>query len=92
MRALSEEKFNHYAKILITPILYRGATLKAYLEPIRRSTMEHFCKNNQQLKAVNNFRKSASFQMFDRVLNTPLSSEKLLQECECMTNSPSLII
>ena len=88
----SEEKFNHYAKILITSILYRGTTLEAYLEPSRRSTMEHFCKNNQHVKAINNFRKSASSQMFGRILNTPLSSEKLLQECEYMTNSPSLII
>ena len=91
-RTPSEEKFNHYAKILITPILYRGTTLEAYLEPSRRSTMEHFCKNNQRLKAVYNFRKNASSQMFDRILNTLLSSEKLLQECEYMTNSPSLII
>ena len=91
-RTPSEEKFNHYAKILITPILYRGTTLEAYLEPSRRSTMEHFCKNNQRVKTVNNFGKSSSSQMFDRVLNTPLSSEKLLQECEYMTNSPSLII
>ena len=76
-RTPSEEKFNHYAKILITPILYRGTTLEAYLEPSRRSTMEHFCKNNQRVKAVNNFRKNASSQMFDRVLNTLLSSEKV---------------
>ena len=39
------------------PILYRGTTLEAYLEPSQRSTIEHFCKNNQQVKAVNNFRK-----------------------------------
>ena len=58
-RAPLVEKFNHYAKILITPVLYRGTTLEAYLEPSRRSTIEHFCKNNQRVKAVNNFRKSA---------------------------------
>ena len=39
-----EEKFNHYAKILTTPILYRGTTLEAYLEHSRRSAIEHFCK------------------------------------------------
>ena len=91
-RTPSEEKFNHYAKILITPISYRGTTLEAYLEPSRRSTMEYFCKNNQRVKAANNFRKNTSSQMFNRVLNTPLSSEKILQECEYMTNSPSLLI
>ena len=30
--------------------------------------------------------------MLDWVLITPLSSERLLQECEYMTNSPSLMI
>ena len=39
--------------------------------------MEHFCKNNKWLNAVNNSHKSASSQMFDRVLNTPLSSKKV---------------
>ena len=63
-------------------MLYRGTTLEAYLEPSRRSTMEHFYKNNQRVKAVNNFRKNASSHTFDRDLNTPLSSEKLQQECE----------
>ena len=54
-RTPTEEKINNYAKILITPILYRGASLEAYLEPSRRSAMEHFC---QRLKAVNNFAKT----------------------------------
>ena len=84
-RTLSGEEFDHYAKILIMPGLYRGTNLDAYLEPIRRSSMEHFCKNNQRVKAADNFRKNASSQIFDRVLNTPLSSEKLPQECEYMT-------
>ena len=76
-RTSSEGKFNNYTNILIMPIQYRGTTLEAYLEPSRRSTIGHFCKNNQRLKAVNNFRKNASCQMFDRVLNTPLSSKKV---------------
>ena len=76
-RTPSEGKFNNYAKILITPILYRGTTLEAYFELSCRSTMEHICKNNQRLKAVDNFRKNASSQMFDRVLSTPLSSKKV---------------
>ena len=76
-RTPSAEKFNNYAKIIITSILYRGTTLEAYLEPSHRFTMEHFCKNNQRVKAVNNFRKNASSQMFDRVLSTPLSSKKV---------------
>ena len=91
-RTPSAEKFNNYAKIIITPILYRGTTLELYFEPSHRSTMEHFCKNNQRVKGVNNFHKSALFQMFDRVLNTSMSFEKLLQGCEYMTNSQSLII
>ena len=37
----------------------------AYVEPSRRFTMELYCKNNY-------FRKKASSQMFDWVLNTPL--------------------
>ena len=39
-RGLSEENFNNYARILITPILYREIILEACLEPSRRSTME----------------------------------------------------
>ena len=76
-RTPSAEKFNNYAKIIITSILYRETTLEAYLEPSHRFTMEHFCKNNQRVKAVNNFRKNASSQMFYRVLSTPLSSKKV---------------
>ena len=38
----SEENFNDYAKILITPILYKRTTTEAYLEPGRTSTMELF--------------------------------------------------
>ena len=71
------EKFNNYAKILLAPILFRGTTLEEYLEPSRRSTMKHFCKNNQRVKAVNNFCENASSQMFDRVLSTPLSSKNV---------------
>ena len=78
--------------IITLKFLHRATTLEVYLEPSRRSMMEHFYKNNQRLRAVNNFRKNASFQMFHRVLNTPLSPEKLLQEWEYMTNLPSLII
>ena len=78
---LSEGTFNNYAKVLITPILYTETTLEAYLESSRRSTMDYFCKNNQRLKAFNNFRKNASSQMFDRVLNTPLSSKKVRSSC-----------
>ena len=78
--------------IITLKFLHRATTLEAYLEPSRRSTMEHFYKNNQRLRAVNNFRKNASFQMLHRVLNTPLSSEKLLQEWEYMTILSSLII
>ena len=36
-RTTSEKNFNNYAKILITPILYRGTTAEAYLEPSRTS-------------------------------------------------------
>ena len=40
-----------------------------------------------QKEAVTNFFKNALSQTLDLVLNTPLSSERLLQECEYMTNS-----
>ena len=33
-RTPSEENFNNYAKILITPILNRGTTREAYIEPV----------------------------------------------------------
>ena len=76
---------NGHAKILITHILYRRTTPEAYLEPSRRSTMEPFCKKS-------NFFKTFPSQMLEWVLNIPLSSEKLLQEWEYMTNSPYLMI
>ena len=38
------------------------------------------------------FLNNALSQMLGWVLNTPLRSERLLQECEYMANSPSLII
>ena len=41
-RTPSEENFNNYAKILITPLVYRGTTREAYLEPSRTSAMELF--------------------------------------------------
>ena len=44
-RAPSEENFNNYAKILITPILHRGTTWETYLEPVfGTSAMELFYK------------------------------------------------
>ena len=33
-RTPSEKNFNNYAKILITPILYRGKTRETYIEPV----------------------------------------------------------
>ena len=44
-RTPSEENFNNYAKILITPILHRGTTWETYLEPVfGTSAMELFYK------------------------------------------------
>ena len=34
-RTLSEENFNNYTKIRITPILFRGTTREGYLEPVK---------------------------------------------------------
>ena len=82
----SEENFNGHAKILITHILYRNTTPEAYLEPSRPSTMELFLQKDA------NFFKNFPPQMLDWVLNIPLSSERLLQKCEYMTNLPSLMI
>ena len=45
-----------------------------------------------QKEAVSNFFKNALSHMLDWVLNTPLSSERLVQECEYMANSLSLIM
>ena len=50
-----------------------GGQSKAYLEPSRTSKMELFCKNSQQLKAVNYSCKKTPSYMFDWVLNTPLA-------------------
>ena len=33
-RTPSEKNFNNYAKIQITPILYRGKTRETYIEPV----------------------------------------------------------
>ena len=70
-RTPSEENFNNYAKILITPILYRGTTREAYLELSRNLQWSFFTK------AVNNFRKNPSPQMFNRILITSLNSERV---------------
>ena len=42
---LQRKNFNNYAKILVTPILHRGTTREAYLEPSQTSAMELFYKN-----------------------------------------------
>ena len=44
-RTPSEENFNNYAKILITPVLNGGTTGEAYLESSRTSVMKLFYKN-----------------------------------------------
>ena len=43
---LQRKNVNNYAKVLITPMVHRGTTLDASLEPSRTSTMELFCKND----------------------------------------------
>ena len=45
---------------------------ETYLELSQTSTMEIFCENSQQLKAINYFRKKSPSQMFHLVLNTSL--------------------
>ena len=77
-KAALKENFNNHAKIPIAPILNRGTTREAYLEPSRISAMELFYKNYQRLEAVNNFQKNASSQMFGRILNTSMNSERVL--------------
>ena len=52
-------------------VFLHGCT-EAYLETSRTSTMELFGENSQRLLAPDYFRKKASSQMFDWVLNTPL--------------------
>ena len=46
--------------------------LEVYLEPIRTSMIESFCKNSERILAVNYFCKNIPSQMFNWVLNTPL--------------------
>ena len=40
---------------------------ESYLEPNQKSMVECFCKNNNQILVVNNFRQKAPSQMFDWV-------------------------
>ena len=84
----SEENFNGHAKIPITHILYRRTKPRG----VFRTHSHIYDGAFLQKEAVSNFFKTFSPQMLDWVLNTPLSSEKLRQECEHMTNSPSLMI
>ena len=51
-RTPSEENFNNYAKILITPILYRGTTREAYLEPVKHLQWRFFTKIVNGLKPL----------------------------------------
>ena len=46
--------------------------IEEYLKRSQTSTMELFCKNNQQLSAVNYFCEKVPSQIFDWVLNTLL--------------------
>ena len=49
-------------------------------------------RTQSHIYAFINFFKNVLSQMLHWILNTPLSSERLLQEYDCMTNSPSLMI
>ena len=40
-------------------------------------SLEHFCRNSQRVKAVGCFSRGAPALMFDGVLNTTLSEEKV---------------
>ena len=50
----------------------KNENAEAYLKPSRTSAMQLFCKNSQQLEAINFFRKKPPSEIFDWVLNTPL--------------------
>ena len=78
----SEENFNCYGKILVAHMLYRRTAREAHSEPSRTSTIKLFL----QKEAASNFFINTLSQMLDWFLNTPLNSERLLQECEYMTN------
>ena len=67
-----KEKFNIYANIRVTHILYTRTTPEAYLEPNSTSTTELFL----QKEAVSIFFKNALSQMLDCVLNTPVETLK----------------
>ena len=55
-------------------VCWKEKVQEVYLEPCQTSVMKPFWKNCRQMKAVNIFRKNATWQMFECVLNTPLSS------------------
>ena len=53
-----EETFNDQAKIQMTPILYRGTTRKAYLEPVKYLEWNFFTKIINGLKPLTIFAKT----------------------------------
>ena len=57
-RTLSEENFNNYTKIRITPILFRGRTREAYLEPVKHLQRSFFTKIINGLKPLTIFAKT----------------------------------
>ena len=69
----SVENINNYAKILITPVLYRG------------TNQSNICNGAFLQKLL------TASQMFDRVINTPLNSKRVLWGCGYLANSSSLI-
>ena len=69
----SVENINNYAKILITPVLYKG------------TNQSNICNGASLQKLL------AASQMFDRVLDTPLNSKRVLWGCGRLANSSSLI-
>ena len=74
-----------YWKIEIKILVSTGRTFskelqRRVLEPSRTFTMELFCGNNSRLKASNYFHKKAPSQMFNWILQTPLSSYQLFRK------------
>ena len=63
---------------LIALLFFIQPISEEYLGPSRISTIYNFfCKNCQQLQAVNYLRKKAIYQMFDWLVNTPLHLQLL---------------
>ena len=78
MGSLSDRKYSQWDN--------RGPLItEVCLKPIRKSTIERFCQNNERLKAVNNFRKKLH-RRCSTGFKIRLCISSLLKHIECQQN------